>query len=158
MSLSETVTRDGIEFTAKGEGTWGELRFLVASDGSVVAEGMVGGPSSGHFSESVVMAPRLEAFIGSAQEFASRVWGLVDRSHDIRTLQVVVAIPDAQYKSYSEIEIGSSMSMAMSLPNLVVVPDPPLTVDRDQIGTSEITAMLVAEMKREFTDSGALQS
>ena len=47
--------------------------------------------------------------------------------------------------------------MPMSLPHVVVAPDPARLVRREDLGSDATTQVLVAELKRRFADAGALQ-
>ena len=156
MGLKADVRGDGVRFEASAERGWETLRFLVGADGTVVAEGAVGGRGE-HFGGSVVMADRLVEFTAAAQRFALSIWDEIDSGHDVREVAVALAVPDAAHKVFAEAEPGSSISMPMSLPHVVVAPDPARLVRREDLGSDATTRVLVAELKRRFADAGALQ-
>ncbi len=156
-SLTQSVTAAGIEFEAKTEGSWEELQFFVGSDGSIVAEGAVAGDAR-HFGSSMVMSSRLADLIGRGQGFALAIWEEMDKGHDVRDIAVTVGIPEAQNKVFSDVEAGNSISMPMGLPEVVVAPNPPREVRREELGSDAITQTLVAEVRRKFADAGAVHS
>lgn len=156
MGLKAEVTGAGVRFEGSEEHGWETLRFLVGADGAIVAEGAVGGRGQ-HFGGSVVMGDRLAEFTDAAQRFALSVWDEFDSGHDVREAALALAIPEAEHKVFAEIEPGSSISMPMSLPHVVVAPEPARLVRREDLGSDATTRLLVAELKRRFADAGALQ-
>lgn len=157
MGLSSEVSSEGIRFEGKEENGWETLRFLVGADGAIVAGGAVGGVG-GHFAGSVVAADRLAKLVQRAQRFALAVWERVDRGHDVREAALALAVPDASHKVYAEIPLGGSMSVPMGLPHVVVAPEPPRLVRREDLGDATTTQTLIAELKRRFADEGAVHA
>jgi hypothetical protein len=155
MGLNAQVSADGIRFEAKDDNEWETLRFLVGADGAIVAEGTVAG-RSGHFASSVIMADRLATFVDRAQRFALNVWGRIDPNHDIREAALSLSIPNADHKVFTDTEPGSSMSVPMGLPNVVVAPEPARLVRREDIAGEGTSRMLFAELKRRFADANAV--
>lgn len=157
MGLAVQVSSDGIRFEGKEENAWESLHFVIGADGAILAEGAVGGRSE-HFAGSVVAADRLRQLVERAQHFALAVWGQIDRERDVREAALALAVPEASYKVYAEAEIGASLSMPMSLPPVVVAPEPARLVPREDLGSEKTTRTLVAELKRRFADKGAVHS
>lgn len=155
MGLSAQMSSEGIRFEGKEESAWETLRFLVGADGAIVAEGGVGG-SDGHFASSVVAAERLAELVERGQSFALAVWERIDSGHDVREAALALAVPDASYKVYAEAPVGGSMSVPMGLPHVVVAPEPPRLVKREDFGNEATTRTLTAELKRRFADEGAV--
>jgi len=157
MGLGAQVSSEGVRFEGKEENAWETLRFLVGADGAVVAEGGVGG-SDRHFAGSVVAAPRLAALVERGQRFALTVWERIDPGHDVREAALALAVPDASHKVYAEAPLGGSMSVPMGLPHVVVAPEPPRLVKREDLGNEATTRTLTAELKRRFADEGAVHT
>lgn len=157
MGLKSQVSSEGIRFEGKEPEAWETLHFLVGADGAIVAEGGVGG-SGGHFAGSIVAADRLGELVECGQRFALAVWERVDTGHDVREAALALAIPEATYKVYAESPVGSSMSMPMGLPHVLVAPEPARLVRREDLGSETTTRTLLAEMKRRFADEGAVHS
>jgi hypothetical protein len=157
MGLSVQVSSEGIHFEGKEENAWETLRFFVGADGAIVAEGAVGG-SDRHFASSVVAAARLAELVERGQRFALTVWERIDPGHDIREAALALAVPDASHKLYAEAPLGGSMSVPMGLPHVVVAPEPPRLVKREDLGNEATTRTLTAELKRRFADEGAVHS
>ncbi len=157
IGLSSEVNSGGIRFEGKEENGWETLRFMVGADGAIVAEGAVGG-AGGHFAGSVVAADRLVELVERAQRFALAVWERVDRGHDVREAALALAVPDASHKVYAEAPLGGSMSVPMGLPHVVVAPEPPRLVRREDLGDATTTQTLTAELKRRFADEGAVHT
>jgi hypothetical protein len=73
---------------------------------------------------------------------------------EIRDVFVTCAVPEAQFKVYALEPLGNSISMPMRLPNLLVVPDPPIKARRQDLPSS--VERLQAELHRAFELSGAV--
>jgi hypothetical protein len=132
-----------------------QLRFLVAADGAILAEGAVSG--SGMLGSSVIEAPQVRHVIEQTCAFARDAWSRIDRRDDVRDLAATIAIPDASMKVYSDAEFtGSSLSLgnAFSSPGIVVAPDPPLIARREALGSPELIERLVAEVRHVFRLQG----
>lgn len=157
MGLTVNVSSEGVRFEGKDEGAWETLRFTIGADGAIVAEGAVGG-QGGHFSGSVVSADRLRELVDRSQRFTLAVWERIDPGHDVREAALTLAIPEANHKVYAEAEVGSSMSVPMGLPHILVAPEPARLVRREDLGSETTTRTLVAELKRRFADEEAVHS
>jgi hypothetical protein len=105
----------------------------------------------------VVSADRLRELVDRSQRFALTVWERIDPGHDVREAALTLAIPEAN-KVYAEGEVGSSMSVPMGLPHVLVAPEPARLVRREDLGSETTTRTLVAELKRRFADEGAVHS
>jgi hypothetical protein len=155
MGLSTHVSSEGIRFEAKAENAWERLDFIIGADGALVAEGAVGG-SDRNFGGNVVAAERLAELVERGQRFALAVWERIDPGGNAREAAVALAVPDASHKVYAEAPLGGSMSVPMGLPELLVVPDPPRLVKREDLGNDATTRTLIAELRRRFADHGAV--
>jgi hypothetical protein len=154
MAMTHRLTVDGVEFAASARG-FEHLHFLVAKDGTILAEGAVSG--TGVFGSSVIEAPRVRRVIEQGCAFAHDAWEKIDRRDDIRELAATVAVPDASMKVYSDSELtGSTLSMGnmFDSPPVIVAPDPPLTARREELGTPELVERLAAEVRQAFVHAG----
>lgn len=155
MAMKQKLTADGVEFEAAESRGYEQLRFLVATDGAILAEGAVSG--SGMLGSSVVEAANVRRVIEQSCAFALGAWTRIDRRDEIREVVATVAIPDASMKVYSDAEFtGSSLSMgsAFGSPAVVVAPDPPRVARREDIGSAELVNQLVAEVRHAFLLDG----
>jgi hypothetical protein len=158
MALKQKLTGDGVEFEAANSGGFEQLRFLVAVDGAILAEGAVSG--SGMLGSSVIEAPKVRRVVEQACAFAGDAWSRIDRRDDVRDLATTVAIPDASMKVYSDTEFsGSSLSLgnAFTSPPVLVAPDPPRITRREALGSPELVEQLVAEIRHAFLLEGRAQ-
>jgi hypothetical protein len=156
MGADTDVRGDGIHFTAQAPSLYGQLDFFVGVDGAVVAEGRVGGQSQ-FFGETQVASVPLAETIAGAGRFALDCWGLIDERGDVRQAALAIAIPEAQSRVFTTEEPGNSMpGGASSLPQVLVVPDPPVVVRREDVASETTVNRLVAEVKRAFSDAGAI--
>jgi hypothetical protein len=80
--------------------------------------------------------------------FAEAVWQRIDSRDEVRDVFVACAVPDARHKVYALEPIGNSMSMPMSMPDVLVTPDPPLRTRRADLPT--VIDRLEAELHRSF--------
>lgn len=155
MAMKQKLTADGVEFEAADSRGYEQLRFLVATDGAILAEGAVSG--SGMLGSSVIEAPNVRRVVEQSCAFALGAWTRIDRRDEIREVVVTVAIPDASMKVYSDTEFtGSSLSMgsAFGSPAVVVAPDPPRVARREDVGSPELVNQLVAEVRHAFLLDG----
>ena len=155
MAMRQKLTADGVEFEAADSRGYEQLRFLVATDGAILAEGAVSG--SGLLGSSVIEAPNVRRVVEQSCAFALDAWTRIDRRDEIREVAATVAIPDASMKVYSDTEFtGSSLSMgsAFGSPAVVVAPDPPRVARREDVGSPELVNQLVAEVRHAFLLDG----
>jgi hypothetical protein len=155
MAMKQKLTADGVEFEAADSRGYEQLRFLVATDGAILAEGAVSG--SGMFGSSVIEAPNVRRVVKQSCAFALGAWTRIDRRDEIREVVATVAIPDASMKVYSDTEFsGSSLSMgsAFGSPAVVVAPDPPRVARREDVGCAEFVNQLDAEVRHAFMLDG----
>lgn len=103
-----------------------------------------------------VMADRTREVIRRAAAFAEQAWAIVDRRDEIRRVLLVAAVPDAQQKTFVLEDTGSSMSMSMNMPDVLVAPGQPLEVRRQDLSTDATLDRLQAELRRAFELSGAV--
>lgn len=147
--------RDRIDLTTSGGRHLEALATSVGFDGSVVAEGAVGGDSLG-LGGAAVMAVRASAVIRQATEFFEAVWQRIDSRDEVRQLLITCAVPDAQYKVYALEPIGNSMQMPVGLPPVLLAPQAPMLVRRGELQTDATHERLQAELRRAFEVEGAV--
>jgi hypothetical protein len=155
MALKQKLTADGVEFEAADSRGFEQLRFLVAVDGAILAEGAVSG--SGMLGSSVIEGPSVRLVVEQSCAFALSAWEQIDRRDDIREVAATVAIPDASMKVYSDVEFtGNSLSMGsmMGSPAVLVSPNPPRVTRREDLGSPELVEQLVAEVRHAFLLDG----
>jgi hypothetical protein len=151
MALKEKLTAEGIEFEAAESRGYEQLRFVVATDGAILAEGSVSG--SGLLGSSVIEGSKVRRVVEQSCAFALSAWERIDRRDDLREIATTIAIPDASMKVYSDDEFtGNSLSMGnmMGSPAVIVAPDPPRFARREDVGSPELVARLVAEIRHAF--------
>jgi hypothetical protein len=155
MAMKQGLTADGVEFEAADSRGFEQLRFLVATDGAIVAEGAVSG--SGLLGSSVIEAPNVRRVVEQSCAFARDAWDRVDRRDEVREIAATVAIPDASMKTFSDSEFtGSSLSMGSMFgsPAVILAPDPPRLTRREDIGSPGLVEQLVAEVRQAFLVDG----
>lgn len=155
MAMTQQLTAEGVEFHAASTRGFEQLRFLVARDGAVLAEGAVA--STGSFTSMVIEAPKVRKVIEQSCALAQNAWTRIDRRDDIRDLAVTVAVPDSGMTVYSDSEFtGSSLSMGSMFGSaaVIVAPDPPRLARREEVGTAELVDQLVAEVRQAFVLAG----
>ncbi len=155
MGIEPEIGRDSIVLQLAGGRGYELLALAVGFDGSVVVEGPVGGDDPG-FGGSVVMADRAREITERAVVFAEAVWQRIDARDEVRQVFVTCAIPEAEHKVYALEPVGNSMSMPMSMPHVLVAPDPPLGVRRADLSRHETLDRLQAELRRAFEVEGAI--
>jgi hypothetical protein len=158
MALAQKLTADGVEFEAADSRGYERLRFVVATDGAILAEGAVSG--SGLLGSSVIEGLSVRRVVQQSCAFALGAWERIDRRDDIREVAATVAIPDASMKVYSDVEFtGNSLSMGSMTgsPAVVVAPDPPRVARREDLGSHELVEQLVAEVRYAFLLDGRVQ-
>ncbi|MGH2904518.1 MAG: DUF4062 domain-containing protein [Solirubrobacteraceae bacterium] len=155
MALQQALTAEGVEFEATNSRGYERLRFMVARDGAVLAEGAVSG--SGLLGSSVIEGPSVRRVVEQSCVFALGVWERIDRRDDIREVAATIAIPDASMKVFSDTEFtGNSLSMGnmMGSPAVVVAPNPPRVARREDLDSSGLVDTLVAEVRHAFLLGG----
>jgi Domain of unknown function (DUF4062) len=154
-SIRSSVSAAGFSFAVGGEHGSG-LTLSVGRKGEIVAEARVGG--EGDFGFSLVVPERIRAAVEAAAAFAESVWQRIDQRGEVQAVAVTLAVPDAQMKNWGAGQRGNSMSFAgtFRMPEIVVAPQPPLVVRRQDLGRPETVERLLAELRRVFADAGAL--
>lgn len=150
MALTVTAAADHFALHAKGS-QWEELNIIVGHDGAIAGEGSVSGDQSNHgFGGMVVMADRARDVIRRSLAFAELAWKRIDQRDEVRQVLVAAAVPNAEQKSYATQAPGNTMSMAMSMPELLVVPPAPLVLRRADLASDQTVDRLQAELRRGF--------
>lgn len=160
MAIDTEIDReDTVHLRAKQDRAWESPHLRVARNGGILAEGAVGA-SQGSFAGSQVVAGRMTEVIGRSAAFAETVWARIDRRDEVRQVLALVAVPGAQGKVYVTRELtGNTLQMGhtFSIPNLLVAPDRPLLVRREDLATADVANRLRAELRRRFAAEGAVQ-
>jgi Domain of unknown function (DUF4062) len=131
--------------------------LTVGANGEIVVEASVGGDDR-NFGSMRVLPERLEEAIRGAAAFAESAWKRIDRRGEVQEVAVMLAIPEAQHKSWGRGRGGNTISMGgmFSLPETAIAPEPARVLRRADLGREETTRGLVAEMRRLFVDAGAV--
>jgi hypothetical protein len=157
MGIQTAVDRDRLLLTAQGGGRGGSaLNLVVGFDGSIVGEGDVGGDQMG-FGGTMVLADRAREVIDRTARFAQHVWQAIDVRDEIRDILLTAAVPEASHKGWVEEDPGSSMSMSMGMPHVLIGPAQPMRVRRADLDQPETLDRLHAELRRAFELAGGVQ-
>jgi hypothetical protein len=154
VGIEARVSAAGVALHQSG-GYGGEPLLTIGADGAVAASFSVAGDDQ--FGGMRVEPARLRDGIVAAGALARAAWERLDEREAVQQVAVAVAIPDAQHKVFGASTGRNSIQMgSFSMPNLIVVPDPPRVVRRAEIGSSDVAERLVAEVQRVFADAGAI--
>lgn len=140
----------GIEATA-----WVTPEAMIDTGGAITVLGPVADEEA-PMGFSLVDPDRLEQFVRNAGRFAQLAWDRIDRHGEVTQVAVAAAIPEASYKGFGRAR-GNSMSMSMSLPAIVIAPDPAEVVPRGQAADERLAKRIVAAIRRVFADAGGIQ-
>lgn len=152
-AIEADAGRGSITLALSGAPGVKHIVLRVGFDGSVSGEGPVGGDQLG-FGGSVVMADRAREVMDRTMAYAEAVWQRIDDRDEVRDVFVACAVPEAEHKVYALQPIGNSMSMPMSMPHVLVAPDPPLRTRR--VDMPNVVDRLQAELHRAFEVEGAV--
>jgi hypothetical protein len=160
MAIETEIDReDTVHLRARQERGWENPYLRVTRHGAILAEGVVGA-SQGSFAGSQVVAERVIEVISRSAALAEQVWARIDRRDDVRQVLALVAVPSAQGKVYVTRELtGNTLQMGhtFSMPNLLVAPDQPLLVRREDLASPDLANRLRAELRRRFAAEGGVQ-
>lgn len=153
--IETTVGPNSIALQLTGGPGFETLVLAIGFDGSLVIEGPVGGEDRA-FGGSVVMADKAREIMVRAGAFADAVWQRIDARDEVRQVFVTSAVPEAEHKLYALEPLRSSMSVPMNMPHVLVAPDPPLRVRREDLSRPRTLDQLEAELRRRFAVEGAI--
>jgi hypothetical protein len=156
MAIETSVGRDSLHLSAQGSRGGETQHLIVGFDGAVVGEGSVAGDQIG-FGGMVVLAHRVREVMERTAAFAEQAWQLIDSRDELRQVLLVAAVPEAEHKTYADVEPGSSLSMPMSMPHTLIAPEQPITVRRADLSRTATIDRLQAELRRAFEVAGAVQ-
>jgi hypothetical protein len=155
VGITPRVSRAGVSLERAGGGYVGEAGMItVAPDSAVVCEVDIGGHDQ--LGGMRVDPDRLEAGIQGAGAFALHVWEHIDGREAVQQVAVALAIPEAQHKVFGLPTGATGWSVGMSLPQTVLVPEPPIVVRRAEVDGAELARRVVAEVRRIYVDAGAV--
>jgi hypothetical protein len=100
------------------------------------------------FGGSVVKADRAREVIARTLAFTEAVRQRIDQRDEVRDVALACAVPEAEHKVYALEQIGSTMSMPMGTPHVLVSPQPPLRSRRADLPW--VIDALQAELHRAF--------
>jgi hypothetical protein len=154
VGIEPRVSRAGVSLDLSGSYHSQPGTVTVAPDGAVACHVDVGGDDE--LAGSRIDPTLLKVGIRRAGAFALGVWDRIDPREAVQQTAVTVAILEAQYKVFGLPAGASSYSLGMSLPETVIVPEPPAIVRRADIAGEALAGRLVAEVRRLFADAGAV--
>jgi len=150
LGIVTDVRSDGIHLKV-GDGP--RLRLCVGMDGAVLGDGDVAG--TGMLGGSVLLADRVLDVLDRSARFALATWDLVDRRDEVRHAQLVVAVPGSCSRVYATTAPGNSLAMGnMFGVDLIVVPEPPLLVRREDVARPDTLERLRAGDPSPFRAGG----
>lgn len=155
IGLDVQVTGAGVHVQGTDAVSWVTPEATIHSDGAIVALGAVA-VDDAPMGFSLVDPDKLGQFVRAAGRFAQATWDRIDERREVAQVAVVAAIPDASYKGFGRAK-GSSMTVSMRLPEIVVAPEPAEVVPRGQVDAEHLAGRVVAAVKRIFSDGGGLQ-
>lgn len=160
MAIETEIDReDTVHLRARQERGWEDPHLRVTRNGAILAEGAVGA-QRGSFAGSQVVADRVVEVISRGAAFAERVWSRIDRRDEVRQVLALVAVPGAQGKVYAPREpTGNTLQMghSFSMPNLLIAPEPPLLLRREDLASADVANRLRAALRRGFAAEGGVQ-
>jgi Domain of unknown function (DUF4062) len=124
-----------------------EVDGAILISGTVAADGMLGGMQ--------IDRDKLTIFLRAAGRSAQMIWDRIDPRGEVGQVAVAVAVLGAQHLAYGV--SNGSVSMGGSVPETVVVPDPPHIVRRTELDQEAVASQLQASVKRVFADAGRVQ-
>jgi hypothetical protein len=125
-------------------------RAQVCSDGAILVSGSAA--SEDNFAGMRISPEALAGFLVSAGRSAQLIWERIDARAEVGQVAVATCIPDAQHLAYGG--SGSSLSLAGTVPSMVIVPDPPQVIPRPQLDQEATARQLQAAIRRVFADAG----
>lgn len=155
IGLDTRVSGAGVQLRGTDADAWVTPEATVLTSGAVVVVGSVA-VEDAPLGFSLVDPERLENLICQSGRFAKATWDRIDRQDEVSQVAVAAAIPEASYKGFGRGN-GSSMTMSMNLPSVVVAPDPAEIVPRGQLDGDRLARRIVAAIRRVFDDAGAVQ-
>lgn len=154
VGIKSAITREGVSITPAGSYVAAPATVVVGADGAVVCEIDVSGDDQ--FGSSRVDPDRLATGIAASSAFALAVWARIDGREEVQQVAVALTIPEAQHKVFGASTGKNTLSLGWGVPQVVAVPEPPVIVRRGEVAGEKLAARLVAEVKRVFADSGAI--
>jgi hypothetical protein len=142
-----------IAFTLRGGHGFEQLTLRVGFEGSVVAEGPVGGDEQG-FGGMLVVADHARKVMECALAFAEAVWRRIDSRDEVRDVFIACAVPEANHKVYALEPAVGSLGMGVGGPHVLIAPEPPLAARRADLPAA--VDRLQAELHRAFELLGAV--
>jgi hypothetical protein len=155
IGLEAGVSSAGVQLRGTDTDSWVTPEATVLTDGAIVVVGSVAAEDA-PLGFSLVDPERLGRFIRASGRFAKAAWDLIDQQDEVAQVAVAVAIPEASHKGYGRAG-GSSMTVSMTLPSVVVGPDPAEILPRGQLDGERLARRIVAAIRRIFDDAGAVQ-
>jgi hypothetical protein len=160
MAIETEIDReDTVHLRARQERGWEDPHLRVTRNGAILAEGAVGA-QRGSLAGSQVVADRVVEVISRGAAFAERVWSRIDRRDEVRQVLALVVVPGAQGKVYAPREpTGNTLQMghSFSMPNLLIAPEPPLLLRREDLASADVANRLRAALRRGFAAEGGVQ-
>jgi hypothetical protein len=153
VAIEASDEGDSIALALTGARGFEQLTLRIGFDGSIVAEGPVGGDEQG-FGGMLVVADRAREVMERAVAFAEAVWKRIDTRDEVRNIYLACAVPEANHKVYALEPAAGSLGMGMGGPHVVVAPESSLAARRAELPSA--VKRLQAELHRSFELLGAV--
>jgi hypothetical protein len=154
------VGADSLHVTWAPDRGFDRFEMIVAVDGSVVVDGPAGADrrDPGSLGWMVVFHHRVVETAGQGLRCIDAIWQSLDTRRDIARAFVGAAVVRANGKSYSfEQPVGRvSMGSSTGLSDVIVVPDQPLLVRREDLTADKNATRIQAEIRHRFEVAGAV--
>lgn len=156
VGLDPRISRAAVALHQVGGYANSDPLVAIAADGAISGSFDVGG--NDQFGSLRVDPQRLTDGVRAAGAFALATWRLLDEREAVQQVAVALAIPEAQHKVFGNSTGSGSLQMgSFGMPTEVVVPEPARIVRSADVGSAELATRLVAEVRRVFTDAGAIE-
>lgn len=154
IGITPLVSGSGVRLEGTDADDWTQPTAALTTDGTITVVRSVA--TEGTLGFSSIDPEKLTRFVQSAGRFAQLVWDRIDGRREISRVAVTAAIPEAEYKGFGATS-SNRMSVSMSLPSVVVAPDPAEVIARGQLADDALARKIRAAIHRVFADAGAVQ-
>jgi hypothetical protein len=155
IGIESQVSGAGVQLTGNAAESWVTPSASVDTTGALTVLGPVA-VEDGPLGFSSVDPDRLRTLVARAGAAARSIYDRIDPRGEVGQVAVAAAVLGASFKGYGATS-GNSMSVSMSLPAIVVGPDPAEIVPRAQLSDEDLARRIEAAIRRIFVDAGALR-
>ena len=154
VGFTAEISASGIAIIGQPPVDWVTLTATIGTDGVVVVQGSVAsrGPDVGMGMRRLSPSALFE-FLAAAGRFAFSVWQEVDQHEQVRRVASVVCIPDSDYLGFGDGR-ETTVSLGGSVPSNLVLPEPPVFLNRRDLPQRGWVEGMIATVRRVFADAG----